>query len=69
VSIAFRPLERATEEYDRDSEERFRRELESFLMHLSAESSNATSRDSPRAAMASTRMSFLVSPVSLYSLT
>ena len=62
MPILFRPLETAPEFYTRESEERFRRELENYLLRLSSEVNGASSAQSTEASLSSKRESLILSP-------
>ena len=60
MSIRFSPVEAAPEFYTMESEGRFRRELESYLLRLSAEVNGVSSSHSTEASLASKRESLIV---------
>lgn len=60
MPVVFRPLPTAPSEYTQEGEERFRRELENYLLRLSSEVNGASSAQETEASLASKRESLLL---------
>ena len=65
MAVIFRPLERAEKEYSFETEDKFRKSLEAYLVNLSVETNGAVSRRSAAASLASKRESLLVPTIGL----
>lgn len=63
MSIMLTPLDRAPAEYSMDSENRFRLDVQRYLMLLSTRISGASSIDGTEASLASKRENFVTPPL------
>tara|TARA_Y100000310_G_scaffold31488_1_gene29862 strand:- start:2779 stop:2988 length:210 start_codon:yes stop_codon:yes gene_type:complete len=59
MPVQFRPLQSASEEYDMDEENLFRRAVENYLFELASAANDAASLGGAQASLSSKRENFL----------